>query len=64
MTIVDSGEAAAVDVEAFLRERGLSATGVAAGSLDLLVTDLPKSFAEMASRFLGHETESVQAIDL
>lgn len=64
VTIVDSGEAAAVDVEAFLLERGLAAAGGTKGRLDLLVTDLPKSFAEVASRFLGHETEHVQAIDL
>ncbi len=64
VAIVDSGEAAAFDVELFLRERGLAATGTAPGRLELLVTDLPKSFAEVASRFLGHETENVQAIDL
>lgn len=64
VTIVDSGEAAAVDVEAFLLERGLAAAGLSPGRLDLLVTDLPKSFAEVASRFLGHEIDNVQAIDL
>ncbi|MBL8741389.1 MAG: glutamate racemase [Myxococcales bacterium] len=64
VTIVDSGEAAALDVEAFLRDRGLAAAGAKPGSLDLMVTDLPKSFAEVASRFLGHEVEHVQAIDL
>jgi len=64
ITIVDSGEAAAVDVESFLKERSLAAPLGERGRLELYVTDLPKSFAEVASRFLGHEAENVQAIDL
>jgi glutamate racemase len=62
--IVDSAEATAEDVAAFLVERRLAATRSGAGSLDLLVTDLPKSFADVASRFLGHEVGEVRAIDL
>ncbi len=64
VTIVDSGEAAALDVETFLRERDLGAPAGRTGSLELWVTDLPKSFSEVASRFLGHEIDVVHAIDL
>lgn len=63
VSIVDSAEATADDVAAFLADRQL-ATSRATGSLELLVTDLPKSFAEVAARFLGHEVGSVEAIDL
>ncbi len=62
--IVDSAEATADDLVAFLNERGLNATRTTPGTLDLLVTDLPKSFADVASRFLGHEVGEVRAIDL
>jgi glutamate racemase len=34
------------------------------GRVDLLVTDLPKSFASVAHRFLGAEASSVEQIDL
>lgn len=73
VAIVDSAEATAEDVVEFLRERGLAvapgpvfgaAPGPARGTLELLVTDLPKSFAEVATRFLGHEIEHIKAIDL
>lgn len=62
--IVDSAEATAEDVATFLRERGLGATRAGPGGLSLLVTDLPKSFAEVAPRFLGHPVTDVSAIDL
>jgi len=34
------------------------------GQLDLLVTDLPKSFADVAARFLGEAVPHVTQIDL
>jgi len=64
VAIVDGAAATAEDVAAFLAERRLLATRTGAGSLELLVTDLPKSFADVASRFLGHEVDVVHAIDL
>ncbi|NUP10774.1 MAG: glutamate racemase [Polyangiaceae bacterium] len=65
VAIVDSAEATAEDVVSFLAERDLAAQRVPRDtSLELLVTDLPKSFAEVAARFLGHEIENVKAIDL
>ncbi|HTN87649.1 MAG TPA: glutamate racemase, partial [Sorangium sp.] len=42
-------------VASFLAERGLATSRSAPGNLALLVTDLPKSFAAVASRFLGEQ---------
>ncbi len=64
LTIVDSAGATADDVGEFLAERGLSATRAERGKLDLLVTDVPKSFREVASRFLGEAVDEVHQIDL
>jgi glutamate racemase len=62
--IVDSAHATAEAVEDFLSERGSIAEGAKPGRLELLVTDLPASFAEVASRFLGEPVPRVQQIDL
>lgn len=64
VAVVDSAEATALELESFLAERSLSSTGEVPGSLDLLVTDLPKTFAEVASRFLGAEAGHVEIVDL
>jgi len=61
--VVDSAHAAALDVRDFLRARGLArASGDA--RTQLLVTDMPRSFAEVAARFLGAEARDVEQIDL
>lgn len=62
--LVDGASATAEAVGAFLKERGELASGDARGSLELLVTDLPKSFSAVASRFLGEELPRVEQIDL
>lgn len=62
--IVDSATATADEVAAFLSERGLLAARPARGGLHLMVTDRPKSFAEVAARFLGEPAEDVEQIDL
>jgi glutamate racemase len=64
VTIVDSASATADEVAAFLAERGQAARRDRRGTLDLLVTDLPKSFASVATRFLGEPIEQVHQIDL
>lgn len=64
LTIVDSAHATADDVAAFLKERELTTTRDQRGKLDLLVTDVPKSFRDVASRFLGEAVEEVHQIDL
>ena len=63
VTIVDSAHAVAAEVAGFLEQRALLREGKA-GSTKLLVTDLPKSFDETASRFLGSEAGGAEQIDL
>lgn len=62
--VVDGAVATAEEVGVFLEERGLASRRDQRGDLDLLVTDLPKSFAEVATRFLGEPIEQVHQIDL
>lgn len=64
VTIVDSAWATAEEVAAFLAERGQASPRARKGTLELLVTDLPKSFATVAARFLGEPVEQVLQIDL
>lgn len=64
LTIVDSAHATADDVATFLQERGLGAARSEPGRLTLLVTDVPKSFRDVASRFLGEAVGDVEQIDL
>jgi glutamate racemase len=64
VAVVDSAAATAEEVSSFLVERGQSATRERRGELELLVTDLPKSFATVAERFLGEPIEQVHQIDL
>jgi len=64
--VVDSAEATALELDALLRERDLLNSASAPGALDLMVTDIPGRFAEVASRFLGRQIDPahVQQIDL
>lgn len=62
--VVDSAHATAEDLAAFLRDRNLASGRTAPGALELLVTDLPASFATVASRFLGQEVDDVALVDL
>ena len=65
LPIVDGAAATADAVTTLLRERALGAMSTSGPPrLDLLVTDLPASFAEVAARFLGGEPPSVRQIDL
>ncbi len=69
--VVDSAHATAHDARAFLESRGLlraapaaPGAGDASGQIELLVTDMPKTFADVAARFLGGDASSVEQIDL
>jgi glutamate racemase len=62
--VVDSAQATAETVEQFLSERATTTRSTAAGRLELMVTDLPASFASVAGRFLGEAIPAVQQIDL
>ncbi len=63
VAVVDSARATAVEVRSFLESRGLTrARGV--GAAQLLVTDVPSAFREVAARFLGSEIGDVEQVDL
>jgi glutamate racemase len=62
VTVVDSAHATASDVRAFLESRNLMRQGV--GGVELLVTDVPRTFAEVAARFLGDAVDGVEQVDL
>lgn len=64
VAIVDSADATADELSELLADRGLARTGE--GGIELLVTDLPDRFADVAARFLGRDVEglSIEAIDL
>ncbi len=64
VAIVDSANAAAGEARDFLAARGLARTREDHGSIELYVTDLPKSFAQVAGRFLGQDVPHVEQIDL
>jgi glutamate racemase len=61
--VVDSAVETARDIRAFLADRAMARDG-ATGRLDVLVTDMPRSFADVAGRFLGTPIEHVESIDL
>jgi glutamate racemase len=62
--VVDSARATADDVASFLEERDRGSQRTRRGSLELMVTDLPKSFSTVAERFLGEPIGDVKQIDL
>ena len=62
--VIDTGSAVAEEVATFLDERDRSTSATTTGSLEALVTDLPKSFETVASRFLGDDLSAVSQIDL
>lgn len=65
--VVDSAQATAAAVQAWIRDERIApaATEPPPGSgLELLVTDLPKSFAAMAEQMLGESAPHVTQVDL
>jgi len=64
VSVVDSALSAAEDTARFLEDRDLARGPGRPGAVKLLVTDLPRSFGEQASRFLGEATADVETIDL
>ncbi len=64
--VVDSAHATARELGEVLEREGLLSEDPNCGSLRLLATDMPKRFAEVGSRFLGHALDSgdVKHVDL
>jgi glutamate racemase len=63
VVVVDSALATAQALSRLLQERGLAAAAKAP-TLELLVTDVPGSFAQSASRFLGESTVAPTQVDI
>jgi glutamate racemase len=64
VTLIDSGSAASVEVEAYLSGRGIKNTSNNLGSHEYYVSDVPKKFKQIAERFLGRQVEHVNKVDL
>jgi glutamate racemase len=65
--VVDSAQATAAAVQAWIDEEKIAAAINAppvGQELQLLVTDLPKSFASMAEQMLGQSAPTVTQVDL
>ncbi len=62
--IVDSATAVADETREFLQTRGLDRIAEDGGGIELLVTDVPKTFESVATRFLGMALPPVEQIDL
>jgi glutamate racemase len=62
--VVDSARATAADVCAFLATRGLERKSRSDGGVRLLVTDMPRTFRDVAARFLGDAIGDVEQVDL
>ena len=63
--VVDSAEATAVEVASWLQSGTLPAASTeATASLELLVTDRPASFSEMARRFLSEKLPDAELVDI
>jgi glutamate racemase len=65
--VVDSARATAREVERLIADGRVAPAPVAEGQaprLEVLVTDRPEAFAEVASRFLGERAPQVELIDL
>lgn len=60
VTLIDSGEAAAAEVERVLDERGLRNSSPDAPHLQFFVSDVPARFGEIGERFLGKKMGRVQ----
>ncbi|MET0389895.1 MAG: glutamate racemase [Polyangiales bacterium] len=66
LPVVDSAHATADELAELLVRDGLARTGPGEASLRMLVTDTPRRFSEVASRFLGRPIDGLDlsAIDL
>jgi len=71
VTLIDSGEATAEEVEKILQENGLANPSEIAGERSLCddldhfyVTDAAERFAHVAERFLGAKPSKLEAIEV
>ncbi len=62
--VVDSASSMAADVQQTIEREKLETASAERGRLTCYVTDLPESFEEMATRFLGEKPERIVSVDL
>ncbi len=62
--VIDSATAMTFDIEHELDRQGMRRASDKEGSLRCYVTDLPASFEEVASRFLGDRPSEVEVVDI
>ena len=62
VTLIDSGEAAALEVERMLEEHGLRNTSSARPNIRWYVSDIPARFAEVGARFFGAPLGRVERV--
>lgn len=60
LTLIDSGEAAAVEIEKILDGDNLRNTSKQKGNVQFFLSDMPHKFAEIGERFLGHKLGRVR----
>ncbi|MEW6145312.1 MAG: glutamate racemase [Thermodesulfobacteriota bacterium] len=64
ITLVDSAEETAKEIERVLSERGLLNTGNEAPSREYYLTDVSDTFVSVAGRFLGEKIENIEMVDI
>lgn len=64
VTLIDSGMAASLEVEDYLKGRGVRNDSNQLGTHHFYVSDLPKKFKSVAERFLGTEVKHIEKIDV
>ena len=64
VTLIDSGSAAADEVENYLNGRGIKNRSNNLGFHEYYVSDVPKKFKIIAERFLGKEIENIHKVEL
>ena len=62
--LIDSGSAATVEVDDYLKGNGLLNKSNQLGFHEYYVSDVPKRFKQIAERFLGREVEHVKKVEI
>jgi glutamate racemase len=64
ITLVDSAEETAKEIERVLRERDLLNKGTELSSREYYLTDVSDTFVSVAGRFLGEKIENIEMVDI
>lgn len=64
ITLVDSAEETAKEIESMLHERDLLNDGTGAPAREYYLTDVSDTFVSVAGRFLGEKIENIEMVDI